>query len=172
MFGKKVTGSACPNLRKPPPEGVVEVVGKLGRNCSLVELEDGSLMAVGGNSYMTSKDDGVTWSDHEVLALPGAGGREKLSITRLKSGKLAVYSKAPRENVEGGGARGASDKMRDYHVFRYMNVCFVKGKVFILYAREWLEVPEDLRVFEDAYPSRKKGHEQVLRIYPLEYFYQ
>ena len=35
-----------PVFRKSPPEGVVEVTGAVGRQWSLVERKDGSLMAV------------------------------------------------------------------------------------------------------------------------------
>jgi len=79
--------SARPTFRKPPPEGVIEVVGALGRGWSLVELKDGSLMAVARTKYRISTDDGVTWSRTKTLP-----NRIQGSIMRLKSGALAVYT--------------------------------------------------------------------------------
>ena len=82
--------SARPNFRKPPPEGVIEVVGGLGRSWSLVELKDGSLMAVAKDRFRKSHDGGVTWNDAQALPnnMGGSGG----GILRLKSGGLAIYS--------------------------------------------------------------------------------
>ena len=82
---------ARPVFRKTPPEGVIEVVGKLGRGWSLVELKDGSLLGVSGSNYRTSTDDGVTWSKSQPLSagIGGSGG----SIMRLKSGALAIYNR-------------------------------------------------------------------------------
>jgi len=72
-----------PIFRKPPPEGVVEVVG-LGIN-SLVELEDGSLLA---NNGCVSTDGGVTWSKPRAFG-EGVSGS---GLVRLKSGALALTS--------------------------------------------------------------------------------
>jgi len=88
--------SGRPTFRKPPPEGVVQVVGKLGRGWSLVELKDGSLMAV-ADGYRISNDDGVTWSDVKpfpdpISARSSDGSDWRLGIIRLKSGSLAVYN--------------------------------------------------------------------------------
>ena len=82
---------ARPTFRKPPPEGVVEVVGKLGRGWSLVELKDGSLMGVAGSSYRSSTDDGITWSDAKNL--PDGVGGDGGSVMRLNSGALAIYTR-------------------------------------------------------------------------------
>jgi hypothetical protein len=79
-----------PNFRKPAPGGVIEVVGALGRGWSLVELKDGSLMAVSRSQFRISNDDGATWSGTKPL--PGNIGGTASGILRLKSGALAVYS--------------------------------------------------------------------------------
>jgi len=80
-----------PTFRKPPPEGVIEVVGKLGRGWSLVELKDGALMGVAGSSYRTSDDDGVSWG--KAKKLPDGIGVDGGSIMRLNSGALAIYNR-------------------------------------------------------------------------------
>jgi len=88
--------SGRPIFRKPPPDGVVELVGKIGRGWSLVELKDGSLMAV-AEGYLVSSDDGVTWSEVKSFAAPICEGSRdssdwSLGIIRLKSGALAIYN--------------------------------------------------------------------------------
>jgi len=70
----------------PPPEGVIEVVDLGGIGCSLVELNDGSLMLVRGEDYLLSTDEGVTWSEPQ----PFAEGLSGNGITRLASGALAL----------------------------------------------------------------------------------
>ena len=69
-----------------------------------------------------------------------------------------------------------SDLLSELAIFRYVNICFAKDKVYVMYAREWFEGvgKTDLRVFEDVKvgkSARKKRVEQVLRIYPMDYFY-
>ena len=85
-----------PTFRKPPPEGVIEVVGEVGRGWSLAELKDGSLMAV-ADGYRISRDGGATWGAAEPFPAPVSerdreGADWALGILRLKSGALAVYS--------------------------------------------------------------------------------
>lgn len=77
-----------PTFRKPPPEGVTEIVGIIGRGWSLVELKNGALMAVGGNVCRISTDDGLIWSETKPLP-DGVKGN---GIIRLKSGALAIYN--------------------------------------------------------------------------------
>ena len=96
-----------PTFRKPPPDGVIEVVGKVGRGWSLAELRDGSLMAV-ADGYRISRDDGATWTDTEPFPAPISqrskdGGDWSLAVIRLKSGALAVYNaqRIWRSNDEG-----------------------------------------------------------------------
>ena len=79
-----------PNIGKPPPEGVVELVGIGGIDHSLVELKDGSLMLLGGGSCRISTDGGLTWSPGQSLGQGVSGS----GITRLKSGALALSSGA------------------------------------------------------------------------------
>ena len=62
----------------------------------------------------------------------------------------------------------------DFAVFRYPNVRVIGGHVFILYAREWFELASGARSgFEDERDGGVVlGHENVLRRYPLEHFYE
>ncbi len=70
-------------FRKPPPEGVVEVVGVLGHPDGLVELRDGTLLSSAGR---TSRDGGVTWTRPRSF---GRGMRD-LGVQRMRSGKLTL----------------------------------------------------------------------------------
>jgi len=92
-----ITGTARaekPVFRKPPPEGVVEIVGVAGTGSSLVGLKDGSLMVIKGGSYRISKDAGITWGESRSFG-QGASGN---GIVRLKSGALALM-----RNLASGG---------------------------------------------------------------------
>ncbi len=77
-----------PTFRKPPSEGVTEVVGIIGRGWSMASLKSGALMATGGANYRISTDDGLTWSKAQRFphGIQGDG------IMRLKSGALALYN--------------------------------------------------------------------------------
>lgn len=70
-----------PPLRKPPPEGVVELVGVGGSGSSLVELKDGSLMLLLKSSYRISTDGGLSWGKAKSLG-KGISGN---GIIRLRS---------------------------------------------------------------------------------------
>jgi len=99
VVGSSGSGAAKPVFRKPPPEGVVEVVGIAGTGSSLVELKDGSVMVVGGSSYRISTDGGVTWGEGQSFS-GGAGGD---GIIRLQSGALALMNRvATGGNLERG----------------------------------------------------------------------
>jgi len=69
--------------RKPPPEGVVELVGVLGIGDSLVELKDGRLLS---NDGRVSRNGGRTWTNPRSFGRGIAGS----GILRLKSGKLCL----------------------------------------------------------------------------------
>ncbi len=86
MVGSGGPGVAKPVWRKPPPEGVVELVGVAGSGSALVELKDGSVMLVQGGSYRISTDGGLTWGDSQPLG-EGVSGH---GIIRLQSGALAL----------------------------------------------------------------------------------
>ena len=62
----------------------------------------------------------------------------------------------------------------DFAVFRYPNVRVIGDRVFILYAREWFELAGGARSgFEDESGGEVVlGQEDVLRSYPLRYFYE
>ena len=51
-----------PVFRKPPPDGVVELIGQIDRSRGIIELKDGSLMAAGRTAYRLSRDGGRTWA--------------------------------------------------------------------------------------------------------------
>ena len=61
----------------------------------------------------------------------------------------------------------------DFAVFRYPNVRVIGDRVFILYAREWFELAGGAKSgFEDEGSSEVVlGRDDVLRSYPLAYFY-
>ncbi|MFH0963179.1 MAG: sialidase family protein [Planctomycetota bacterium] len=79
-----------PGIGKPPPEGVVELVGIGGIDHSLAQLKDGSLMLVGGGSFRLSTDGGLTWGSNQSLG----SGVSGTGILRLQSGALALTSGA------------------------------------------------------------------------------
>ena len=84
-------GGADSIVRKPPPEGVVEIIG-MGGSGGIVELTDGSLMFAEGRSYRISTDAGRTWGETQPLNAPmGASG-----LIRLNNGDLAIYGKHDR----------------------------------------------------------------------------
>ena len=72
-------GGADSIFRKPPPEGVVEIIG-VGGSGGIVELTDGSLMFAEGRSYRISTDGGRTWGETQPLNAPmGARGLIRLN---------------------------------------------------------------------------------------------
>ncbi len=73
-----------PVLRKPPPEGVIEITG-IAAAGSIVELKDGSFMLAQGSGYRISKDGGKTWGEGGPLAWDTQG------VIRLQSGALGLY---------------------------------------------------------------------------------
>ena len=86
VLATSARAGAKPVFRKPPPEGVVELVNIAGSGSALVELKDGSIMLLKGGSYRISTDGGVTWSDGRSLG-KGISGN---GIIRLQSGALAL----------------------------------------------------------------------------------
>lgn len=82
----KRNNDSRPSFRKPPPKGVVEIVGELGRGWSLVELKNGALFAAGGSHFKTSDDGGLTWSE----AKPFPEGIMGNGLLRLQSGAVAL----------------------------------------------------------------------------------
>ena len=78
-----------PTFRKSPPEGVVEIVG-IGRDWSMVQLTDGTLLAACKNRYRISHDKGASWENEQELPEPvNVNG-----LLRLQSGALAASSVA------------------------------------------------------------------------------
>ena len=66
--------SGRPLFRKPPPEGVVEVLG-IGREWSIAGLDDGSLLAARHRQCRFSRDGGESWSEERDLLNSGALAR-------------------------------------------------------------------------------------------------
>lgn len=111
-------------------------------------------------SAAISDDSGRSWRNFKTLEV-SAGMQD---IDR-------VPPEYPLKHV--GVKQSDRELLPGWAVFRYMNVCFARDRVYVMYVREWLEKAEqDPLVFEDQAPSVNKAMEQVLRIYPLDYFYQ
>jgi len=110
-------------------------------------------------SAAISKDSGRSWENFKTLEL--SGGMEDID---------RVPPEYPIRHV----ASQWSDVqyLPDFGIFRYMNVCFARDKVYVMYVREWSEGDSDPLVFEDGKTPQKRCSEQVLRIYPLKYFYE
>ena len=111
-------------------------------------------------SAAVSKDCGFSWENFKTIEV--SAGIEDID---------RVPPEFPVTPVVGMRHVGAIPD--DFSIFRYQNVCFAQDKVYLLYVREWFELEEasDVR-FEDAEPHKVvQGREQVMRIYPLEYFY-
>ena len=105
LFSAGQLPGAPPLFRKPPPAGVVEVLGKVGRGWSLVALKDGTLLATRGRGYRTSGDEGLTWSETH----PWPGGVSGQGLLRLKSGALVLYdAKELRISQDEGRSWGAA----------------------------------------------------------------
>ena len=79
--------SGRPVFRKPPPEGVVEVLG-IGREWSIAGLEDGSLLAARHRQCRLSRDGGESWSEERDLPDPVSAW----GLLRLNSGALGAFS--------------------------------------------------------------------------------
>ena len=77
-----------PVFRKPPPEGVVEVVG-IGREWSIAPLEDGALLAARKRHCRISHDGGISWGEERELPEPVRAW----GLLRLQSGALAAFSR-------------------------------------------------------------------------------
>ena len=76
-----------PVFRKPPPEGVVEVVG-IGREWSIAQLQDGALLAARKRHCRISHDGGMSWGEQRELPEPVCAW----GLLRLQSGALAAFS--------------------------------------------------------------------------------
>ena len=103
------------------------------------------------------------------------GGRWELKVVIEVSAGMDDVERIPPEHpitpVIGVPDRGQLPD--DFAVFRYPNVRVIGDRVFILYAREWFELARGAKSgFEDEGGSEVVlGREDVLRVYPLAYFY-
>ena len=79
--------SGRPVFRKPPPEGVAEVVG-IGREWSIAQIEAGTLLAASKRRCRLSRDGGASWGDEQELPEPVTAW----GLLRLRSGALAAFS--------------------------------------------------------------------------------
>ena len=98
LYSSAVTGEEtsglegqCPYpLRKPIPEGVVELLG-VPTPGGVVKLNDGSVMLAYGQEYRISNDEGLTWSKPKPLGLE----TDCHGLIRLASGALAAWGSKP-----------------------------------------------------------------------------
>ena len=97
-------------------------------------------------SAALSQDDGMTWGYFKTLEL--SAGLE--DIDRIEPKLPIKWSRC--------GSKLKS-LPPDKAIFTYPNVCVASDKVYIMYHRTW-------------YDEGKGKTEQVMRIYPPEYFYQ
>jgi len=111
-------------------------------------------------SVALSRDCGLSWENFRTLEV--SAGLEDVDRIRPE------YPISPVVALPNLGCLP-----EDFAVFRYAVLNFARDKVFMLYVREWFEpAGAGSRKFEseDAYEI-VQGREQVLRIYPLDYFY-
>jgi len=111
-------------------------------------------------SVALSEDSGMSWKNFKTLEV--SAGLEDVD---------RIPPEYPVKPVI--ALRHVGELPDDFAVFRYANICFAADKVYIMYVREWFVLEEnEERQFETADPYKvAMGREQVLRIYPLEYFY-
>ena len=112
-------------------------------------------------SVAFSEDSGASWKNFSTVEV--SAGMEDIDRIPPESPIVPVI-----------GLHDVGAIPDNFAVFRYPNVGFAKDKVYIMYAREWFESDTESGTFEDGSGAAqiKKGLEQVLRIYPLEYFYR
>ncbi len=82
------TTAGRPTFRKPPPKGVVEVVG-IGREWSIAQLTDGALLAARKRHYRLSRDGGESWGEEREFPEPVCAW----GLLRLQSGALGAFSR-------------------------------------------------------------------------------
>ena len=111
-------------------------------------------------SAALSRDSGATWEQFRTIEV--SAGMEDVD---------RIQPEHPIEPVIGLPDLGQLPD--DFAVFRYPNVRVIGDRVFILYAREWFELAGGAKSgFEDEGSSEVVlGRDDVLRSYPLAYFY-
>jgi hypothetical protein len=77
---------AKPPFRKPPPPGVLEIIGT--PYGPIIEMQDGSIMMANGSSYRVSTDGGQTWNKDVPISCNGL--KSVRGLTRLPSGDLVM----------------------------------------------------------------------------------
>jgi len=106
-------------------------------------------------SVAISKDSGATWENFKTLEL--SEGLKDIDHIKPEYPITPVTAALDVGQLPDGWA-----------TFDYANVCFGNGKVFIMYYRGWLEESKN----DEGEPTARKAGESVMRIYPLEWFYQ
>jgi hypothetical protein len=140
------SSNSPPRLRRIPKTGDLLCVWN---QLSAEEIRRGYRR--GRLSAAISKDDGATWANFETI--------------EASEGLDEVAQVNPEPEVLDVRARQQVGKLADgYAFFHYANVCFAGDRVYIMYSRgsPSLGNAEQLLI----------NQEQVLRIYPLEWFYQ
>ncbi len=111
-----------------------------------------------------SKDSGASWENFKTLEV--SEGIE--DVERI----LPEYPITPVIGLPDVG------QVPDGFVtFDYANVCFAADKVYVIYHRSWVAPAPEAEEAETLgeriyYGNTVKPAELVLRIYPLEWFYQ
>ena len=101
-------------------------------------------------SVAISQDSGATWGHSKTLEV--SEGLEDVA---------RVYPDPEIRMVRGSDDLGPLPE--GFVKFFYPHVCFAKDKVYIMYCRQWIEEKDG---------KAQWGREQVLRVYPLEWFYE
>ncbi len=205
--GPQANKAEKPGWRKAAPPGVVELVGVLGIDSSLVALKDGALLS---NDGRISSDGGMTWTPVAPAELANSYSPPRLVRIRKTGDLMCVWNQVSPEEIRRGFRRGRLsvavsqdsgatwghfktlelsggledvDRVTpgcmemvirarkdvgklpdDYAFFHYANVCFAGDMVYIMYSRggPFLGIAE----------QNLHKQEQVLRIYPLDWFYR
>ena len=111
-------------------------------------------------SAAISRDSGATWEQFRTIEV--SAGMEDVERVPLEYPIIPVIAVPDLGQLPD-----------DFAVFRYPNVRVIGDRVFILYAREWFALAGGASSgFEDESSSEVVlGCEDVLRSYPLQYFY-
>ena len=112
-------------------------------------------------SCAISKDGGYSWENFKTIEV--SAGIEDVSRIPLEYPTTPVIALAKVGVLPD-----------DFMTFDYANACFAGDRAFLMYGRGWVEpAPErgEARSLGEHRDPTAKSHESVLRIYPIEWFY-
>ena len=145
-----------PRLRRVPSTGdLLCVWNQVSRD----EIKRGYRR--GRLSAAISRDSGASWDRFKTIEV--SEGMEDVE---------QIAAQAPISPVIGLPELGALPA--GFATFDYANVWFSGDKVYLHYARSWVEADEESGeavTLGERHGTAKKPREMVLRIYPLEWFY-